>query len=250
MAEFRPQDPMSAAEPRVNSNGPGPEPRSFAATGAAPVVVQDALQLLADDHREIDRLIAECEACESLLDKVASVERLCLALTIHAQIEEELFYPALRQAGVERRDLDEAVVEHMTVRQFVADLESAGVDDPLVDAKVRVLGDYVRRHVAEEEAQMFEAARESLDLSVLGQRLAARRAELRREAALNLKARLRASGGPAAQLAGEHPTASLRALPGPFRAASALADLALTVLPGGGRLRRVMRPWEARHPRA
>ena len=232
--------PDAPARPAVAA-----EPRSFAAGQPAPAVpAKDALELLADDHREIDRLIGEYAACESLLDKVSIIERLCLALTIHAQIEEELFYPALRQAGLERRDLDEAVVEHMTVRQFVADLEGAGVDDPLTDAKVRVLGEYVRRHVAEEEAQMFEAARANLDLSLLGQRLAARRTELCREAALNLKARLRASGGPAGQLAGEHPTSSMRALPGPFRAASALADLALT-----GRLRRVMRPWEARRPR-
>lgn len=241
MPEFRPQDPTPAPKTPDRPAHSGPiqsnqEPRSFAAAAASPVVARDALQLLADDHREIDRLIAECAASESLLDKVSTVERLCLALTIHAQIEEELFYPALRQAGVGRGDLDEAVVEHLTVRRLIADLESAGVDDPLVDAKVRVLGDYVRRHVAEEEAQMFEAARASLDLSVLGQRLAARKAELCREAALNLKARLR-TAGPA------------RGLPGPFRAASALADLALTVLPGGGRLRRVMRPWEARNGR-
>lgn len=249
MAEFRPQDPISTASSQ-NPSTPSPEPRSFAAGGAAAAPAKDALELLADDHREVERLIAEYEAGESLLDKVSIVERLCLSLTIHAQIEEELFYPALRQAGVDRRDLDEAVVEHMTVRQFVADLETASVDDQLMDAKVRVLGEYVRRHVAEEEAEMFEAARANLDLSLLGQRLAARKTELCREAALNLKARLRASGGPAAQLAGEHPTSSTRAMPGPFRAASALADLALTVLPGGGRLRRVMRPWEERNHRA
>ncbi|WP_329634910.1 hemerythrin domain-containing protein, partial [Phenylobacterium sp.] len=121
----------------ANSQNPStasPEPRSFAAAGPADAPARDALELLADDHREVDRLIAEYEACTSLLDKVSIVERLCLSLTIHAQIEEELFYPALRQAGVDRRDLDEAVVEHMTLRQFVADLESASVDDRLMDA--------------------------------------------------------------------------------------------------------------------
>lgn len=248
MAEFRPQDPITT--PNLQGrDAASPEPRSFAAAGPAAAPARDALELLADDHREVDRLIGEYEACTSLLDKVSIVERLCLSLTIHAQIEEELFYPALRHAGIDRRDLDEAVVEHMTLRQFVADLESASVDDALMDAKVRVLGEYVRRHVEEEEAQMFEAARANLDLALLGQRLSARKTELCREAALNLKSRLRASGGPAAQLAGDHPTSSTRAIPTPFRAASALADLALTVLPGGGRLRRVMRPWEERRPR-
>ncbi|HEY9219332.1 MAG TPA: hemerythrin domain-containing protein, partial [Phenylobacterium sp.] len=175
MADLSPQDSTFRQETAASTVSA--EPRSFAPEGP------DALTLLADDHREVERLIDAYGAAASLLDKVSIAERLCLALTIHAQIEEELFYPALRQAGVDRADLDECVVEHMTVRQLVTDLESAGVDDPLFDAKVRVLGEYVRAHVEEEEAQLFEAARANLDLSLLGQRLAARKAELCREAA-------------------------------------------------------------------
>lgn len=217
-----------------------PETRTFEAEQDA----RDPLAVLKADHEQARRLAKDYERAGDLLEKVTAAERLCLLLTIHAQLEEEVFYPALRQAGAPADLLNQAVVEHMTVRQLVADVESASAEDVLLDAKVRVLTRYVEEHVAQEEAELFPMALERLDGSVVGARLAARRAELGREAALNLKARLRSSG-PASQMSMEHPTTSVQAMPGPIRAASAAADLALAVLPGGGRLRRILKPEQA-----
>ena len=220
---------------------PAEEPKSFAAAQEARAQPSDGLSVLRDDHRCVERLVREYDAATDAIDKVALSERLCLLLTVHAQIEEEIFYPALRSAGFPSDTLDEAVVEHITVRQLVADVESASPEDALLDAKVRVLGEYVLRHAQDEEATLFPAAAEQIDLDQLGMRLSSRRAQLCREAAGQLKARLRSSG-PAAQMTAEHPTYGTRSMPSPFRAAAAVADLALTVLPGGGRLRRILRP--------
>lgn len=231
------------------------EPASFAPSGpeTAPHEQPDALELLRRDHQAVARLLNEYDRAGDAVDKVAVAERLCLALAVHARIEEELFYPTLRQAGVSGERVDNAVVEHMTARQLIADVETASVDDPLLDAKVRVLGVYSLRHAAEEEAELFEAARErGIDLRTLGARMAARKAELCREAAVNLKTRLRAAGGPSVQLDAfdAPPSHSERAATNsPLRAAGAAADLALTVLPGGSRLRRLLRPGRGDHGR-
>ncbi|HYF23244.1 MAG TPA: hemerythrin domain-containing protein [Caulobacteraceae bacterium] len=219
------------------------EPRSFAPEQAAAPAAEDALSVLSHDHRTVERLLGEYREAADELEKVTIAERLCLALTIHAQIEEELFYPALRNAVGAREQVDEAVVEHMAAKQMIADVESASVDDPLFDAKVRVLAETALRHASDEEEALFAlAAQSGVDLVELGRRLRLRKAELCREAALSMKSRLRASGGPATQMAGEHASPSSHAMPGPFRAMGAAADLALAVLPGGGRLRRFVNP--------
>lgn len=214
------------------------EPRSFEATGGA---AEGGLSVLRQDHEHVRRLGEEYRAARDLLDKVTTAERICLALTVHAQLEEEIFYPALRQAGAPVDMIDEAVVEHMTLRQLVTDVESASAEDALLDAKVRVLLEYVEHHVSEEEDELFGFAASHLDLAMLDARLAARRASLAHEAAIQLKSRLRSSG-PAGKMSMDHPTASVHAVPGPMRAAAAAADMALAVLPGGGRIRRILKP--------
>ncbi|HYG27741.1 MAG TPA: hemerythrin domain-containing protein [Caulobacteraceae bacterium] len=215
--------------------GSAAEERSFSPTP------EEAFSVLRADHTRALEVALAYDSAEDLLEKVMLSEQLCLLLTVHAQLEEEIFYPALRQAGVQPDLLDEAVVEHMTIRQLVADVESASVEDTLLRAKMHVLTDYVRNHVEEEERELFPVAAASLDAAELDSRLAARRLQLIREAATQMKSRLR-SGGPAAQMSMEHPTASVQAMPGPVRAAAAAADLALAVLPGGGRIRKVLRP--------
>lgn len=193
------------------------------------------------DHTRVFEVALAYDEAQDLLEKALLAEQLCLMLTVHAQLEEEIFYPALRQAGVQSDLLDEAVVEHMTIRQLVTDVESASVEDTLLRAKVHVLTDYVRNHVEEEERELFPLAANHLDMADLEARLSARRLQLVREAATRLKSRLR-SAGPAAQMSTEHPTASVQAMPNPLRAAAAAADLALGVLPGGGRVRKILRP--------
>lgn len=105
--------------------------------------------------------------------------QICEALTVHAQIEEEIFYPAAREAIDDDDLLDEAEVEHASAKQLIAEIQSMTVEDRLFDAKVTVLGEYINHHVEEEESEMFPEARSSdLDLKKLGAQLEERKAEL------------------------------------------------------------------------
>jgi hypothetical protein len=102
-------------------------------------------------------------------------------LTVHSTIEEEFFYPAARKAGVDPDLLDEAGVEHASVKRLIAQIEASDPDDRLYDAKVKVLGEYVRHHVEEEEGSLFdECRRTKMDLYAIVMPMATRRAELMR----------------------------------------------------------------------
>lgn len=110
--------------------------------------------------------------------KQALADQICLALTVHAPIEEDIFYPAAR-AAIDDSDLfDEAEVEHGSAKQLIAESKAMKVGDRLFDAKVIVLGEYIDHHVEEEEQEMFPEARSDFDLKALGLQLAARKAEL------------------------------------------------------------------------
>lgn len=144
---------------------------------------QDAIALLKADHREVEAWFKEFEKTEDDTQKADLARRICVALTVHTQIEEELFYPAARE-GIEDEDLlDEAEVEHDSAKKLIAEIEAMQPGEPLFDAKVTVLGEYVQHHVEEEEKEMFPEARDSdMDLKALGQQLAARKAELMAQA--------------------------------------------------------------------
>ena len=106
-------------------------------------------------------------------------EEICTLLTVHAALEEEIFYPAARAAGVDAGVLDEAEVEHASAKDLVAQIRDMEADAPLYDAKVRVLGEYIHHHVGEEEEGLFPKCRGSaMDLKDLGVRIAARKDEL------------------------------------------------------------------------
>jgi hemerythrin-like domain-containing protein len=110
--------------------------------------------------------------------KVAIVQKICNALKMHTTIEEEIFYPAVRQAIHEDDLMDEALVEHAGAKDLIAQLQSMEADDDLYDAKVTVLGEQINHHVEEEEGEMFpKAKRAKVDLTELGAEMAARRAE-------------------------------------------------------------------------
>ena len=116
-------------------------------------------------------------------ERQALAERICTMLTAHATIEEEIFYPAARDAGVEADLLDEAEVEHASAKDLIAQIGSMSPDDELYDAKVKVLGEYVDHHVQEEEGELFPQCRDSdMDLAALGGELAARKEQLVAEA--------------------------------------------------------------------
>lgn len=139
----------------------------------------DAIALLEADHREVDGYFEQYETLTDDTEKKALADKICLALKVHAQIEEELFYPPAREKTGDFDLLDEAVVEHDGAKILVAQIESMLPGQPLYDAKVKVLGEQVRHHVEEEEGELFPEVRETdIDLQALGAKLAARKAEL------------------------------------------------------------------------
>jgi hypothetical protein len=148
------------------------------ATDAQP---RDGLQLLAADHRKVEGLFAEFEQARGAAAKEKLVRRICTELKIHTQIEEEIYYPAIR-GKVEEDALDEAYVEHDSAKLLVNELEAAEPDESYYDAKVQVLSELIEHHVKEEEKQrdnLFQQTRAAeIDLDALGQKLAARKAEL------------------------------------------------------------------------
>jgi len=140
---------------------------------------QDAIALLTADHREVDALFEHYRAAESDGDKLALATQICLALKVHAQIEEELFYPPARDQISDTDLVDEAIVEHMGAKILIAQIEAMAPGQPLYDAKVQVLSEQVRHHVEEEETELFPELRETrIDLEALGAKLSTRKAEL------------------------------------------------------------------------
>ncbi len=140
----------------------------------------DAVQLLKSDHREVEKLFAEHEKAGTRTRKKAIIEQITQALKIHAEIEEKIFYPAVRQKADAEDKLDEAQVEHDTMKILIADLEQGGGGE-YRDAKVKVLSEYVKHHVEEEEASsgILEQGRKAgLDLAKLGQQMLERKQEL------------------------------------------------------------------------
>jgi len=141
--------------------------------------LNDAIALLEADHREVEGYFDAYEGAKSARDKKVLASKICAALRAHAQIEEELFYPAARKATRDADLLDEATVEHAGAKVLIAEIEAAQPGMPLYDAKVTVLGEQIRHHVKEEEGELFPKVRESrLDLKALGKAMAARKKEL------------------------------------------------------------------------
>lgn len=162
-----------------------PAAKKPAATAAA--ARTDATILLTRDHNEVEKLfkqyekLAKAEADASEREELA--RQICMLLTVHARIEEEIFYPAAREAGIEDDLLDEAEVEHASAKDLIAQIESMSAEDELYDAKVKVLGEYVNHHVEEEEDEMFPKCRRNkqMDMAALAAELAARKEELMAE---------------------------------------------------------------------
>ena len=142
----------------------------------------DAIAMLKADHQTVDKLFKEFEGLKDGKkdeEKADCVEQICKALTVHATIEEEIFYPAAREALEEQDLLDEAKVEHGGVKELVGELENMSPGDELYDAKVTVLAEYVKHHVKEEEGEMFpKVKRAGLDTEAVGGRMAERKEEL------------------------------------------------------------------------
>ena len=141
----------------------------------------DAISLLKSDHREVEALFSQFEAASGSARKKAIVQKICDALTVHATIEEVIFYPparaALKRAGEDL--LDEAVVEHEGIKWRIELLKRMKPEDDLYDAEVKVLSEYVKHHVKEEERELFPKLRWSdFDSASVGERLAARKEKM------------------------------------------------------------------------
>lgn len=176
-----------AAAPRRKSSGLGltsvtptlarlaKEMTAAMATAAAP---GDAIALLKADHRKVEQLFEDFEAAERNAEKGKLAAQICLELRVHAKIEEELLYPPAHEE-IEEDIVDEAIVEHAVAKNLIKQIEAMKPGEHLFDAKVKVLGEYIKHHVKEEENEMFPQLRQSgLDLAELGAQLKARKQEL------------------------------------------------------------------------
>jgi hemerythrin superfamily protein len=153
---------------------------------------KDACDLLDADHKAVKKLFKEYEelagsrARGAMQKKKDLAQQICHDLTVHARIEEEIFYPALREAIKDTALLDEAAVEHQSAKELIAQIQAAGEPDEMFDAKVKVLGEYIDHHVKEERGEIFPKARAARKLDLVGMReqLEARKEELMSETAM------------------------------------------------------------------
>ena len=141
----------------------------------------DAIALLKADHRKVEELFERFENARGDDGKQKVARDICLELTVHARIEEEIFYPAC-EGKIEQDLLDEAYVEHDGAKVLIAEIEAGSPSDEFYDAKVKVLSEQIEHHVGEEEKRMegmFSQARNAgLDMDALGDQLRARKQEL------------------------------------------------------------------------
>ena len=139
--------------------------------------------MLRADHQLVSKLFEEYEGTNSTAKKTQIVSRICTELSVHAQLEEEIFYPAVKAALNDKELVPEATVEHATLKDLIAQVEGIEPDGEMFDAKVKVLSEYVKHHVKEEQNEMFPKAKASkLDLVELGAQMAQRKEEILAEA--------------------------------------------------------------------
>ncbi len=177
-----------------SSTSKAASPSAAAKSGSA-ARSPDAIALLKADHAEVKKCfqaydkLATAEADSD--ERQALAEKICSLLTVHATIEEEIFYPAAREAlGEDVNLVDEADVEHAGAKDLIAQIEAMSAEDDHFDAKLKVLGEYIDHHVKEEQDEMFPKCREAdMDLKGLGVELAARKEELVTEMTGTLQAR-------------------------------------------------------------
>lgn len=152
---------------------------------------KDACDLLDADHKAVKKMfnaydeLAGSKARGAMQKRLDLARQICHELTVHAQIEEEIFYPALRAALKDTDMLAEAEVEHAGAKDLIAQIEALSEPDEMFDAKVKVLGEYIDHHVKEERNEIFTKARASrkLDLVAMREELQARKEELQAEMA-------------------------------------------------------------------
>ena len=141
----------------------------------------DAIALLKADHRKVEALFVQFEAAGGDSRKKSLADQICLELTVHTRIEEDVFYPACR-GSVDDDLLNEAYVEHDGAKTLIAEIEAGDPGDEFYDAKVAVLSEQIAHHVDEEEQRIVglfsQARRAGLDMEALGEKMAKEKAKL------------------------------------------------------------------------
>ena len=160
-------------------------PSASPAKSRTATALPHAIRLLEADHAEVSRCFKEYQKLvkrkAGANERESLAQHICALLTAHATIEEEIFYPAARVVLDDEALVDEADVEHACAKDLIAQIEGMTAGDPLYDAKVKVLGEYIAHHVAEEQDELFPKLREAgLDARTVGEELADRKAELMR----------------------------------------------------------------------
>jgi hemerythrin-like domain-containing protein len=181
---------------------PNPPKADKTVENTAPKTMRDAdaVDLLTDDHLEVSAQFKKYDKLAKndapAADRRTLAQAICTALKVHTQLEEEIFYPAARSAGIDADQLDEAKVEHASAKDLIAQLEAANPDDDLYDAKMTVLREYIQHHVVEEHTEMFPKCRRAgMDLVELRGELEARKLSILPEAADTTRKRTGAGAG-------------------------------------------------------
>ena len=163
---------------------PTTKPHTKSATKSATKPAQspkgpDAIALLTAEHQGVSDLFDEYEKAKSTVKKKQLVAQICTDLSVHAQMEEEIFYPAVKAALKDKELVPEAAVEHASIKSIIAQVEGVEPDGEEFEAKITVLHEYVKHHVKEEQNEMFPRAKSSsVDLAELGAKLSQRKTEL------------------------------------------------------------------------
>ena len=190
----------ASATAKTGTTGKRASPAATPKRGkAAQAAASDPIAMLKDDHRKVEGLFASFETARNRAQRQRIAGDICAALKLHAELEERIFYPATRDESDKDDKLDEAQVEHDAVKLLIRDIEGAAPDSPFYAAKVKVLSEYVRHHVTEEEAPdgILEAARKAgVDLARIGEEMARLRERLERDPS-QLRVRTLALGTPA-----------------------------------------------------
>ena len=159
-------------------------PTAQTSTGktAARRTKNDAIKLLTADHAKVKKMFKEFEKLSKKDDEEGKQElatQICQELMVHAQLEEEIFYPAAREAIEDEDLMNEAVVEHNSAKELISQIQSMGASDPMFDATVKVLGEYVNHHIEEEQNEIFpKVEKAKVDLEEIGAEIAQRKEEL------------------------------------------------------------------------
>ncbi len=152
--------------------------KNLSTAGKSPKA-KDATALLRADHKLVSSLFSDFEKTQSAAKKKQLVAQICSELSVHAQLEEEIFYPAVKLALKDKELVPEATVEHASLKALIAQVEGIEPDGEMYDAKIKVLSEYVAHHVKEEQNEIFPKAKAAhVDMLELGARMVERKAQL------------------------------------------------------------------------